>query len=386
MVVSVLTGLTMDLLSCICVCCGWSTALRLSRASRALSYHWSSMSRQRMMEVQSTVVLVGCGYTDSGESAHWDRLSLWTESAWERLFTVVAPRPRLNSACVFDGGRRIFILGGEDHETDDDEECVASGVAVDSFDLVHRVWVLEADMVTARSDFGASCVLSELIAIGGVNHDDDVLDSVDVCDLGTGLWHAGARLQTARYNFGLVKMGSSVYVIGGLSDDGDIVPTIEVVSDHGRAIRILTSVPEPVTGCMATVRGAKLLVIAGQVGDQLSDSALVQEFDFSSSSWAQLQFLPFEVSSGLYFRSESGIHVFGGDQNEGAATDNNDVEAILNESTGRWMTRRSPWDVVFGVAVWLDFSIVNCRCDVRASSGCSAHDGSAAGAPSLPLR
>ena len=241
-------------------------------------------------------------------------------------------------------------------------------------------------MVTARSDFGASCVLSELIAIGGANHDDDVLDSVDVCDLGTGLWQAGARLATARHNFGLANMGSSVYVIGGLNDVGDIVPTIEVVSDHGRTIRILTSVPEPVTGCMAMVRGAKLILIGGQMGDRLSDSARVQEFDTTTLSWAELELLPLEMSNALHFRSESRIHVFGGNQNEGVANDSNDVEAILNESTGHWMTRRSPWDVAFGAAVWLDFSIVNCRYDVRAGSGCCPPHGSASGAASLPLR
>ena len=365
----VLTGLTADLFYCICVYCGWSTALELYRASKALYLHWTSMSSQFVMAVQSTVVTVGCAYTEHADTANWDRLTLWTAFGSDKLISVQAPRPRFNSACVFDGARRIFILGGENKETEDVEESEAVGVAVDSFDLVVGVWTLEADMLTSRSDFAASCMLNELIAIGGTNEYDDVLDSVDVCGLGAGSWQARTCLAEARYNFALANMGSDVFVIGGLTDIGDIVATIEVLSDQGRTIRTLTSVPEPVTGCMATVRGAKLILIGGQMGDRLSDSARVQEFDTTTLSWAELELLPLEMSNALHFRSESRIHVFGGNQSEGVANAIDDVEAILNERTGQWITRPSPWNVAFGAAVWLDFSSANCQYDVQRSTG-----------------
>ena len=309
-----LNSLTTDLFYRLCTFCGWTTAHTLHRLSNIQHHLWNGLPVKCIIGLQSKIAIIG---TSGTACANWDRLTVWTVSGREKLLTLTTPRPRLNSACVVDGTHQLYILGGEDNETDDAEQRYASGAAVDSFDCGNEMWETKPDMMTARSDFGACCVLKELIAIGGNNANDEVLQTIDVCELGDGSWQARNTLARARHNFALANIGSDIFAIGGLSDMGDIVPTIEVVSDGGETIRTLTNIPKPVTGCMATALASKLIIIGGQIGPRLSYFARVQTFDTTTLTWAELQRLPMKLSNGLLFHTETRIHVFGGNQKEG---------------------------------------------------------------------
>ena len=346
-----LNSLTTDLFYRLCKFCGWITAHALHRVSNIQHHLWTALPVKSINGLQSKIAIVG---TLGTEYANWDRLTVWSEYGRVNLLTLTTPRPRLNPACVVDGTHRLYILGGEDNETDDAEQRYASGVAVDSFDCENVMWETKPDMMTARSDFGAFCMLKELIAMGGNNAHDEVLETIDVCELGDGSWQSRNTLARARHNFALANIGCDIFAIGGLNDVGDIVPTIEVVSDGGKTIRTLTNIPEPVTGCMATALASKLIIIGGQIGPRLSYFARVQEFDTTTLTWAELQRLPMELSNGLLFHTETRIHVFGGHQKEGVARSTNDVEAIMNSREGQWIARRSPWNVVFGAAVFFN--------------------------------
>ena len=66
-----------------------------------------------------------------------------------------------------------------------------------------------------------------------------------------------------------------------------------------------------------------------------------------------------ELSQELLIHTETRIHEFGGYQNEGVAQNTNDVEAIMNPREGQWIARRSPWNVVFGAAVFFNCAGAN---------------------------
>ena len=134
----------------------------------------------------------------------------------------------------------------------------------------------------------------------------------------------------------------------------DIVPTIEVLSDGGRTVRTLTNIPEPVTGCMATTLGSKLLLIGGQRGCYRGHSGRVQQFDTATMCWTDLRSLPVKMSNGLLIHTQKRIHVFGGFQSYDVEGHTNDVEAIMDPHEGHWIARRSPWNMAFGAALLLN--------------------------------
>jgi len=78
-----------------------------------------------------------------------------------------------------------------------------------------NLWSSMAPMPTARSDFGAAAANGKIYAIGGIDDNGGVLDTVDVYDPSSNSWSTAASMPTARSAFAAAAVNGKIYAMGG---------------------------------------------------------------------------------------------------------------------------------------------------------------------------
>merc|ERR1712185_48522 len=81
-------------------------------------------------------------------------------------------------------------------------------------------------MITARFRHSSAVVNGKLFVLGGFNHDEEVLSSVECFDPETGLWSAVSPMSRPRLGAGAAVLGGKIFVAGG-SDGAQFLSSVE---------------------------------------------------------------------------------------------------------------------------------------------------------------
>ena len=191
-------------------------------------------------------------------------------------------RQLLRAVTMMDG--KVMVTGGNDG--------IAHSAATFVYDPVSNTWTTKASMGTPR--FSHAMVLLQsgrIMAIGGKNFAQGVLNTVEIYDPVTDTWSDGAPMSVKRASHVAATLPDGrVLVAGGGNDEGDLSST-EIYDPATNTWIAGPSLPAPRKETGAALLGdGRVLLEGGMVGGTMSSSAIV--YDAATNSWSSVANLP----------------------------------------------------------------------------------------------
>jgi len=125
----------------------------------------------------------------------------------------------------------IAILGGEVPTSDGSSDISA---AMKTYNMDNADWTAQPDMLVGRKDHACALVKIDdergVLVSGGVDADDNLLDSVEFYNLATQEWEELSPLKRARTEHGMAMIGGLVTVLGGVSNT-EFLASLEVLDN-----------------------------------------------------------------------------------------------------------------------------------------------------------
>lgn len=211
------------------------------------------------------------------------------------------------------------------------------------FDPSNQEWIQGAEIPVDRRRGSTGLVLYNdkfYIVAGNTNgHAGGFVNWFDEYDPATGLWTSLANAPNARDHFAAVVIGDKLYAAGGRLSGGTggvwqpTIPEIDVYDFSNNSWSTLPSgqnIPTPRGGAAAVSFDNKLVVIGGEVQDELvygvnTDDALkiTEQYDPVTQSWERLPDMNFERHGTQAIVSGPGIHILGGAPSRGGGNQKN---------------------------------------------------------------
>jgi len=200
-------------------------------AYNPMSNHWDSHSELiDMREEASSVTVSGqmyiMGGLVNGEMVRTsEKLSGDTWTAGPSL-----PEGRSRFCAVTLDDSSIAILGGEVPTSDG----IAISAEMKTYNIDNGDWTSQPDMLVRRKDHACALVKIDeeigLLVSGGVDGEDNLLDSVEFYNLETQEWQELSPLKKARTEHGMEVIGGLVTVLGGVSNT-EFLSSVEVLDN-----------------------------------------------------------------------------------------------------------------------------------------------------------
>ncbi|XP_015225646.1 PREDICTED: kelch-like protein 34 [Cyprinodon variegatus] len=206
-----------------------ATPLIRGQLTRALEYHQMGSAKPIGQSRQSTmrgstshVLLVG-----GGTSTDLPEQQVLAFDSSSKRFTVpglVLPL-RLRSPCVCSVGGFLFVMGGDNIKTCDDDEkksvAMSTSCQVWRYDPRFSHWEQMESMLERRMQFTCCIVEDVIYAIGGRHLQPDSgmytsVASVEYYDMASGAWRRAAALPYPLHGHASTVLDKSIYVSGGL--------------------------------------------------------------------------------------------------------------------------------------------------------------------------
>jgi N-acetylneuraminic acid mutarotase len=200
-------------------------------AYNPMNNHWDSHSELiDMREEASSVTVSGqmyiMGGLVNGEMVRTsEKLSGDTWTAGPSL-----PEGRSRFCAVTLDDSSIAILGGEVPTSDG----IAISAEMKTYNIDNGDWTSQPDMLVRRKDHACALVKIDeetgLLVSGGVDGEDNLLDSVEFYNLETQEWEELSPLKKARTEHGMEVIGGLVTVLGGVSNT-EFLSSVEVLDN-----------------------------------------------------------------------------------------------------------------------------------------------------------
>ena len=127
-----------------------------------------------------------------------------------------------------------------------------------------------------------------LFAIGGLDKNDAILDSVHKYSPDTNLWQAVASLNIARCGVCTVADKSSLYAIGGYSADGTS-DVVERFDPESNSWSIIAPMPVKKSSPCCVVVNDKVLVFGGNSMEQTLRCNVIEIYNPTTGSWSTIE-------------------------------------------------------------------------------------------------
>lgn len=204
-----------------------ATPLVRSQVTRALEYHVLGSAQPLRQSWQSRPRLAGglLLLVGGGPSPERPEPLTMAFDVKTRTFSRVSPALplRLRGHCVCSVGGFLFVLGGEEVSSDDDDPAkptlFSTSNRVWRYDPRFRCWQQTAPLLEGRSQFSCSVVEGVIYAIGGRRGRPGSCTptaTVEFYDMATGCWRRGPAMPRPLYGHASAVLDGSVYVSGGL--------------------------------------------------------------------------------------------------------------------------------------------------------------------------
>lgn len=149
----------------------------------------------------------------------------------------------------------------------------------------HGTWTTPAEMLVARSSFGAAVFDGKIYVAGGAIAGPPEIGNVESYDPNTNQWTALPPLNVPRYSLALVVARDQLYAIGGAIGSGTPLGTVEVFNPRSAASG-WTKLPHdmlPRFGLGAGTFGDRIYAFGGVDASTQTDT--VQVLDTRTGTW-----------------------------------------------------------------------------------------------------
>jgi N-acetylneuraminic acid mutarotase len=176
-------------------------------------------------------------------------------------------------------------------------------------------WSTMSPMPTARGGFGIAVVNGKIYAIGGLNTDNQALNTVEEYNPLTNEWSSKMSMPTPRTGFATAVYDNKIYAIGGTVGNG-YVGNNEVYDSVTNTWSTKASMPTPRADLSANVVNDKMYLIGGKRysgQDPFYKETDVNEcYDPTTDSWSTKASLPTAVQGYGSAVVDNKIYVIGG--------------------------------------------------------------------------
>ena len=178
--------------------------------------------------------------------------------------------------------QRVIHIGGYNFD-----ECEQSNL-ISEIQLTSPCTTTElCQMPSSRDCFGAEAFDDKILIIGGVDEDDNVLDSVLVFDPEKNECTEMPPLPRPLSRMATVRWGEQVVVLGGYDEEDEVVNDVFLYNYKTGKITFLPSMLEKRYNCSAVVTGDTIVVMCG-VNDKCECMNSVECLSIGGSAWAYL--------------------------------------------------------------------------------------------------
>ena len=129
-----------------------------------------------------------------------------------------------------------------------------------------------------------------LFVIGGVDENDETLNSVHKYSPDTNLWQEVAPLNIARCDVGAVAGRNFLYAIGGYSEDGES-DVVESFDPERNSWRVIAPMPEKKSLACGVVVKDKVFVFGGYVGPEASQANFIEIYNPATDTWSTIEWM-----------------------------------------------------------------------------------------------
>ncbi|WP_117584379.1 Kelch repeat-containing protein, partial [Neotamlana sedimentorum] len=269
----------------------------------------------------------------------------YTTDSWTKLANSAPVEFNHYQATEYEG--LIWIIGAFKTNSYPNEEP-AEYIWI--FDPVENEWVQGAEIPSNRKRGSAGLVVynNKFYLVGGntIGHNGGYVPWFDEFDPHTGTWTTLPDAPRPRDHFHAEVINGKLYAAGGrLSDasSGDVfVPVIPEVDVYDFATGQWISLPEsqnlptPRAGASVANYNGSLLVIGGEVHEDVVDDALsvTEAYNPNTGTWTQLPDLNHERHGTQTIKSGDGIFIIAGSPARGAGNQKNMEVLGTNNPTG----------------------------------------------------
>ena len=212
-----------------------------------------------------------------------------------------------------------------------------------AFDPANNAWIQGPEIPAARRRGSTGLVVykDKFYISGGnqVGHNGQWVPWFDEYDPATGTWTPLADAPRPRDHFHAEVIGDKMYLAGGRlsgGDGGTFAPTISEVdvydftSGSWSTLPTSQNLPTPRAAAAVANLNGKLLVIGGEVEDQMVDGTLTsdalvitEQYDPATQSWSRLPDLNYKRHGTQAILSGEGVFVLGGSPKLGGGNQKN---------------------------------------------------------------
>jgi N-acetylneuraminic acid mutarotase len=195
-------------------------------------------------------------------------------------------------------------------------------------------------MPTARGEFGTAVVNGKIYAIGGVNQNNQPLNTVEEYNPLTSQWTSKMAMPTARSGFAIAVYDNKIYVIGGSVGNG-FVGNNEVYDPAANTWTTKASMQTPRADLTASIVNGQIYLIGGKMYSNqapfYTETALNEVYDPIKDQWSTKSPIPSPVEGYASAVLSNRIYVIGGSKvqaSTGSAFTNSNQ--VYNPATDQW--------------------------------------------------
>jgi N-acetylneuraminic acid mutarotase len=177
-------------------------------------------------------------------------------------------------------------------------------------------WTTLSPMLTPRGGFGMAVVNGKIYAIGGLNSNNQALNTMEAYNPQTNEWVTMAPMPTPRSGFAVAVYQNKIYCIGGTIGNNAYIPNNEVFDVATNTWQTKSSMPTPRADLSASVIDGKIYLIGGKhyssVTPNYNETNINEVYDPATDIWSVKNPMPTGAQGYASVVFENKIYVLGG--------------------------------------------------------------------------
>jgi N-acetylneuraminic acid mutarotase len=195
-------------------------------------------------------------------------------------------------------------------------------------------------MPTARGEFGTAVVNGKIYVIGGVNQNNQPLNTVEEYNPFTSQWTSKMSMPTARSGFAIAVYNNKIYVVGGSVGNG-FVGNNEVYDPVANTWTTKASMQTPRADLTASIVNGQIYLIGGKMYSNqapfYTETALNEVYDPIKDEWSTKSEIPSPVEGYASAVLGNRIYIIGGSKvHAGTGSAFTNSNQVYDPATDQW--------------------------------------------------
>ncbi len=215
---------------------------------------------------------------------------------------------------------------------------ISSSIAVQA--QPSSAWSSLITMPTARGEFGTAVVNGKIYVIGGVNQNNQPLNTVEEYNPITNQWTSKTAMPTARSGFAISVYDNRIYVIGGSVGNG-FVGNNEVYDPVANTWTTKASMHTPRADLAASLVNGRMYLIGGKMYSNQApfyiETSLNEVYDPLKDEWSTKSAIPSPVEGYASAVLGNRIYIIGGSKVQvGTGSAFTNSNQVYDPATDQW--------------------------------------------------